>query len=637
MVDVWKTYAGGGEPLHALKSVDLTIEPGEMVAIIGASGSGKSTLMNVLGCLDRPTRGHFLVDGQDTDTLSADEIARLRREHFGFVFQRYQLLSDLDARGNVETPAIYTGMPSAERRSRAEALLATFGLSERSGHKPAELSGGQQQRVSIARALMNGGEVLFADEPTGALDSRSGAELIGVLQSLNASGKTVVVVTHDPNVAAHADRIIELRDGVVVSDTVNARRRAQPIALPPSPIARLTGRVLGPVETLRLAIASLLAHRLRTGLTMLGIVIGIASVVSVFALIGGAKTVILTGVGAMGADTVRIAPGRGLGDARAGGQVLSPQDLAAVAAQPFVDSVTPTAVANALVKTRATSSLATVFGVNAAYFRVQNIKLARGRGLVESGDQQEAVIDAASANRLFGTQDPLGQILLVGPAPFRVVGVVEASGGLSSALQGDRLQVWLPYDGLNTRVARQAGIAQIVARLRPSVASGGAVKALTETLRRTRGQQDFFVLSSDTLRQQIDHVALVFSVLLGAIGGISLVVGGVGVMNTMLVTVSERTREIGVRRAVGARRRDIQAQFILEAVLVCLTGGVAGVALSMILGALFETAKPDFHLVYAPGAIAAALGAATITGVIFGWLPARRAAGLDPVKALAAD
>ena len=217
--NIRKEYPAGEKPMTVLNDVNLSIESGEMVAIVGASGSGKSTLMNILGCLDRPSSGAYRISGRDVGDLDADELARLRREHFGFIFQRYHLLSDLTALGNVEMPAIYAGMHQTDRRERAAKLLARLGLKERIDYKPGQLSGGQQQRVSISRALMNGGQVILADEPTGALDSHSGRETMDLLTELNAEGHTIIVVTHDMEVAGYARRIIEIRDGEIISDS----------------------------------------------------------------------------------------------------------------------------------------------------------------------------------------------------------------------------------------------------------------------------------------------------------------------------------------------------------------------------------------------------------------------------------
>ncbi|MGZ6037206.1 MAG: ATP-binding cassette domain-containing protein, partial [Phenylobacterium sp.] len=288
-----REYPAGDQVIAALEDVTLSIEAGEMVAIVGASGSGKSTLMNILGCLDRPTSGSYQVAGRDTASLEPDELAELRREHFGFIFQRYHLMADLTALANVEVPAIYAGQPAAERRERARSLLTRFGLADRLDHRPSQLSGGQQQRVSISRALMNGGQLILADEPTGALDSKSGADLMKVLEELNAEGHTVILVTHDMKVAEHARRIIEISDGRIIADRQTGRPAPPPTERAAPAVGRASvGAVLQRLsEAFRMALSAMNAHRLRSFLTMLGIIIGIASVVSVVGLGQGSRQV----------------------------------------------------------------------------------------------------------------------------------------------------------------------------------------------------------------------------------------------------------------------------------------------------------------------------------------------------------
>ncbi|HLB29898.1 MAG TPA: ABC transporter ATP-binding protein, partial [Gammaproteobacteria bacterium] len=210
---------GGGVEVRALRGVNLKIYPGEFLAVMGQSGSGKTTLMNILGCLDRPTGGTYLFAGRDIESFDADGLAWLRREAFGFIFQSYNLLATATAEENVEIPAIYAGLSARDRAIRAEALLSGLGLGDRLDHRPSQLSGGQQQRVSIARALMNGGNVILADEPTGALDSQSGIEVIALLEDLARQGHTVILITHDAEVAAHADRIVEFFDGKIINDS----------------------------------------------------------------------------------------------------------------------------------------------------------------------------------------------------------------------------------------------------------------------------------------------------------------------------------------------------------------------------------------------------------------------------------
>jgi macrolide transport system ATP-binding/permease protein len=220
--DIHKHYQNGESVVRALDGVSLTVYPGEFVAVVGQSGSGKSTLMNIIGCLDRPTSGSYRVLRKEAAHLLPDELAALRRETFGFVFQRYNLLATASAGENVEIPTVYAGLPKHKRSARAKELLGRLGLADRTDHRPAELSGGQQQRVAVARALVNDPPVILADEPTGALDSKSGEEVLSLLKTLHAEGRTIILITHAENVARHASRIVEIQDGRIIRDSARS-------------------------------------------------------------------------------------------------------------------------------------------------------------------------------------------------------------------------------------------------------------------------------------------------------------------------------------------------------------------------------------------------------------------------------
>ena len=640
---IGRVYGGPDNALAVLEGIDLDIEAGEMVAIIGPSGSGKSTLMNLLGCLDRPTTGHYRFDGQDTAAMDADALAALRRERFGFIFQRYQLLPDLDAQANAEVPAVYAGMPAKARHERARTLLERLGLGDRATHRPSQLSGGQQQRASIARALMNGGEIILADEPTGALDTRSGEELMRLLEELNAQGHTVIVITHDPEVAAHARRIIEIRDGRIVSDHRIAGRADD--AADAAPTAGIAPPVRGGApslrdrlfESFRMALLAMLAHRLRTLLTMLGIIIGIASVTTVVALAGGARDSILDDINALGTNTIDVYPGDDFGDSRSGRvRTLRPADAISLAGLPYVDSATPSVSTNTTLRSGNQESDAQASGVGAQYFRVKGTKLQEG-GLFDEDDvrtmAQVVVIDANTRKRFFAAGEPaVGRILLLGKVPCRVIGVTEKGSGPFSG--GNTLNVWVPYTTAMGRMLGRSDLSGITVRVRDDAPMDAAEKALVRMLTLRHGTKDFFTSNSDDIRSTIETTTRAMTMLISSIALISLVVGGIGVMNIMLVSVTERTREIGVRIAVGARQADILQQFLIEAVMICLVGGAIGVVIALLATLLFNQLFDSFKIHISLLSLAGAFSCSTAVGVVFGFLPARNAARMNPVEAL---
>jgi macrolide transport system ATP-binding/permease protein len=637
---VCREYPAGDGVFAALEEVDLSIDAGEFVAIVGVSGSGKSTLMNILGCLDRPTRGRYCLGGQDTADLDADALATLRRERVGFIFQRYNLLSDLSALENVEVPAIYAGGRKEQRRERARALLTRLGLGERLQHRPGQLSGGQQQRVSIARALMNGGEIILADEPTGALDSHVGVEVMSILEELHAEGHTVIVVTHDHKVAANAARIIELSDGKVVADRRAVRALAAPVTGWAAPRDTKPSSLDVCVEALRMALVSMASRRLRTFLTMLGIIIGIASVASVVALGRGGQERILESIRVMGTNTVDVYPGKDWGDENAAKvHTLLPADALAIAEQGHIDSVTPTVAKNAPLRFKNISIDASVNGVGESYFRVHGVEFERGREFTATDVArlaQAVVIDAKTRKALFrNSEEPLGQVILVGNVPFRVVGVTRDRENMGYL--GIGLNVWAPYTAVMGRMLGQQHLKSISARVRDDAPVDVVADVITRLLVTRHGRKDFFIFNTDTIRKSIESTTATMKFVVASIATVSLLVGGIGVMNIMLVSVTERTREIGIRSAVGARRGDILRQFLIEAVIVCLIGGALGVVLAFAVSFAFSRAFTDFPMVFSTFAIGCAVVVSCAIGIVFGFVPARRAAHLDPVEALARE
>ena len=674
-----RRYQSGEHEVTVLHPLDLAIAAGEMVAIVGASGSGKSTLMNLLGCLDRPSGGQYLFRGQDTAGLDALALARLRCHHFGFIFQRYHLLPHLDAAANVEIPAIYAGTSRPERQIRARTLLTRLGLSDRSHHRPGQLSGGQQQRVSIARALANGGEVILADEPTGALDSHSGKEVMAILKELHEQGHTIILVTHDMAVANHANRIITLRDGRVVEDSgqpaaslaisASQAHGEESQQIPQTAVDQVSSGLPGQAakqevrepapdriatasvarrgsqgwdryrEAGRMALHAMLAHRMRTFLTMLGIIIGIAAVVSVVALGQGARAKVIDDINAMGTNTIDIFPGKDWGDEKAASiQTLNERDLDALLGQPYLEGASPQIATSGQLRYRNKTSSGSVVGVGSDFFRVKGMTLTQGRLLDERDIRSRAavaVVDGKTITSLLGKTDPVGQVVLVGTLPVRIVGVVSQETGFGRSSQS--VNVWLPYSAVMSRLISQSHFSQITIRVKDGVQPALAEQAAVALLTQRHGVKDFFTFSSDSIVKSVEKTTATLTLLVSAIAVISLIVGGVGVMNIMLVSVVERTREIGIRIAVGARQSDILQQFLIEAVMVSLLGGLLGIGLAMFIGFVFSLLVESFQMRFSLFSILMAFGCSSLIGILFGYLPARNAARLDPVEALARE
>ncbi|EOW6741870.1 macrolide ABC transporter ATP-binding protein/permease MacB [Cronobacter dublinensis] len=639
--DIRRSYPSGDTEVEVLKGVSLTIHAGEMVAIVGASGSGKSTLMNILGCLDKPSSGSYKVAGVDVATLSGDALARLRREHFGFIFQRYHLLSHLSAAQNVEVPAIYAGTARAARQTRARELLARLGLEARVDYQPSQLSGGQQQRVSIARALMNGGQVILADEPTGALDSHSGEEVIATLKQLRDRGHTVIIVTHDPNVAAQAERVIEIRDGEIISNPppvaarVGARLNAQPHDAP------ALGQFINSFhEALTMAWLAMAANKMRTLLTMLGIIIGIASVVSIVVVGDAAKQMVLEDIRSIGTNTIDVYPGKDFGDDDPQyQQALQYDDLQAIQRQPWVSSATPAVSQNLRLRYGNVDVAASANGVSGQYFNVYGMTFSEGNTFNDEqlrGRAQVVVIDSNARRQLFPNKaSVVGEVVLVGNMPATVIGVAEEKQSMFGSSK--ILRLWMPYSTMSGRIMGQSWLNSVTVRVKEGYDSGEAEQQLTRLLTLRHGKKDFFTWNMDGVLKTAEKTTRTLQLFLTLVAVISLVVGGIGVMNIMLVSVTERTREIGIRMAVGARASDVLQQFLIEAVLVCLVGGALGIGLSLLIASALQLILPGWEIGFSPVALLTAFLCSSATGVLFGWLPARSAARLNPVDALARE
>lgn len=648
---ITKQFVNGELVTQVLHGIDVKIYPGEFVAIMGASGSGKSTLMNILGCLDRPTTGQYLFNGRDVANFDADELAQVRREAFGFVFQSYNLLPGVSAVENVEMPAIYSGLTATTRHERAVQLLASLGLGERIGHKPSQLSGGQQQRVSIARALMNGGSIILADEPTGALDSHSGREVMKLLAELSTQGHTVILITHDPKVGAHADRLIEISDGKIVADpgskvvnekTINKEnsdKNFEPDASSIPPMQHGTPSLFDELYTAgKTAVRSLFGNVFRTILTLLGIVIGVASVITMMAIGDGAKQTVVDRISSMGSNLLMVRPG---GPNERGGRwstaSLTPADVDALNELDLVMAAVPEVTGSYTLRYETQDHSAEVNATSNLFPIAKNWSMAYGTFFTEEDEQSYstvAVIGKTVADKLFPTDDPLGQYIIINNILFQVIGVTTEQGASARGDDQDNV-VFIPYTTGMLRIFGQQFLRSVTIAVGDTSKMNEAQAQAHATLMSMHGKEDFQIFNMASLIDTVSETQNTMTLLLASIAAISLLVGGIGVMNIMLVSVTERTREIGIRMATGARRRHILQQFLTEALVVSAMGGVIGVVLGVATAAIIGSFGTPIQFSLTP--IVLAFGCAFLTGLIFGFLPARKAAHLDPVQALASE
>ena len=706
--EVRKRFGGhdGVPEVEILHGIDLRIRAGEYVAIVGASGSGKTTLMNILGCLDRPSSGEYLFQGEAVSGLDDDALAALRREVFGFVFQGYHLIGTSSALDNVAMPARYAGVSEQARHERAAALLSRLGLAERLQYLPHQLSGGQQQRVSIARALVNGGRVILADEPTGALDSTSGEQVMQQLDELAAAGHTLILITHDPTVAARARRIVSMADGRIVGDVTApvdgkvrplpatdrsvaddslpvrhadapVRKGGRPCAEAPAEVPAdvpteapadlsdlhplrgrggepapaghpaqdlpaLRGRGRLPLladlpEILRSAWRVMRLNRLRTGLTLLGIIIGVASVIVMLAVGQGSQEKVLAEMQTFGLRTIYIFR-EWLSDTQQA-RPLSMADVAAVQQVPNVEQASPVIDQNGIIVRHGNRTLRTNLSATTRHFaQALNWPVSQGT-LLETEDEHDlrkvVLLGERVREALFGAHgQAVGQEILVGNVPFRVIGVMAPK---PAPFPEDDVnnQVIVPVGAAAVRLVGSMELSRINVVIRDMRHAAETEAAIVKTLTARHGRKDFNILNQAQAVQQLAQANRTLTLMLGLIAAISLLVGGIGVMNVMLMTVRERTGEIGIRIATGARQADILRQFLVEAMLLTGIGGTAGVSGGLLMGLGLKAL--GIPMAFSPLAAAMAFGCAVATGVIFGFMPARQAARLDPVRALAGE
>jgi len=646
--NIYKTYQMGKVQVRALEDISLKISAGEFVAIMGPSGSGKSTLMHILGLLDRPDKGEYYLGAKKIHELSDEELSAIRNRLVGFVFQQFHLLPRMTTLENVSLPLVYAG--KRHLKERAKETISEVGLADRINYRPNELSGGQQQRVAIARALVNDPLIILADEPTGNLDSKSREEIISILKDLNQKGKTVIIVTHEEEIAVSARRIIRMFDGRIISDK---KSEILSKTLQENQVDKLIDVVLSKSEKkartieffdyLRQAKGAMVAHKMRSFLSILGVLIGVACVIAMLAIGQGAKESIEKQLASLGSNLLVVRPGssRVMGVTLEAGTVtrFTFQDVSLIEKFAEVKRVSPSVRGRAQIVYGNKNWNTQVEGVGVDYALIRACEPAVGRFFTEEELKRRdkvVLLGTTVAQELFGDTNPVGETVKINLLNFKVIGVLPAKGAAGLVDQDDI--VLIPVTTAMYRVFGKEYIDSIYVEVKSPDKISSAQEAITELIikehRLDKNEKDSFqIRNMAEMKKAMEETTKTMSLLLGSIAAISLLVGGIGIMNIMLVSVTERTREIGLRKAIGARNRDIMIQFLVEAVLMAIIGGIFGILLGSAV-AILITVFAGWAVKVSTFSVTVATTFSIIVGIVFGLWPARQASRLNPIEAL---
>ena len=644
--NIYKTYGKGTIAVNALKNISLNVSQGEFVAIMGASGSGKSTLLHILGFLDRPDKGSYKISDTDISKLPDDQLAHLRNKLVGFVFQQFHLLRRTKALENIELPLIYSGRKDIAETAAKQ--LDVVGLKERARHLPSELSGGEQQRVAIARALVNDPMIILADEPTGNLDTKSEEEIMKIIGGLNNQGKTVIIVTHEKEIAQHAKRIITMRDGEIISDE---RKDDKNISGKSSvSVQEILSQIhshFGKVELvghIRQSFRAILSNKVRSFLSMLGILFGVGAVIAMLALGQGAKESMEDRIKTLGSNLLTIQGGsmRVRGVSREAGTVtrFTPRDVEAIRElKPLVKRVSGTASGSGQVVYKNENWNTRIEGADFDYGYMRATIPEVGRWFTKEeimGREKVAIPGTTIVNKLFGNKNPIGETIKINRVNFKVIGVAPEKG--SGGWHDQNEIIYIP---VTTAMYRMLG-KDYFDRIDIEVSDVESVEEAQEKIRGLivkrhriyKNEEDYFhIHDMSEIQEMLTSTTRTMSTLLGCIAAISLLVGGIGIMNIMLVSVTERTREIGLRKAIGARSQDIMSQFLIEAVVMTFSGGLMGILLGG--GAAFIMSQVlGWATKVSLFSIALSATFSITVGIGFGLWPAKKAAALNPIEAL---